>query len=108
MVKSQHKRLLSNLRNKGKLSVYTKGGIDVPLNLSCPKSKKRKIKVEGSESLCSWLRKRHPTIKSHNRSKVNKKVGGSKKVQKKSILSDLEREIVSKLESNGVDTSKIR
>ena len=81
MVNSQHKRLLSKLRNKGKLSVYTKGGIDVPLNISCPKSKKRKIKVEGSESLCSWLRKRHPTINRHNRSKRNKKV--NKKVNKK-------------------------
>lgn len=105
MVKSQHKRLISNLRKKGKLSVYTKSGVEVPLKISCPKKRKRITKVEGSEPLCSWLKKRHPTRKRRNRSKRQKKVGGSKK---KSILSDLEKQIVTRLERIGVDTSKIK
>lgn len=109
MVKSQHKRLISNLRNKGKLSLYTKNGVQVPLNISCPKKKKRIIKVNSKdkEPLCSWLRKRHPTRKRRYRSKRNKKVGGSKKIQKKSILSELEKQIVKKLERFGIDTNKI-
>ena len=108
MVKSQHKRLVSNLRKKGKLSLYTKAGIEVPLKISCPKKRKRITKVEGSEPLCSWLKKRHPTRKRVNRANRSKKFGGSKKVQKKSILSDLEKQIVTRLERIGVDTSQLK
>ena len=112
--KSNHLRLLKKLDKYGKLEVYTKVGRSVPLNISCNEvldRRRRKVRVNGSkkQSLCGWLKTRHRN-KKRGRKVGSKKIKGGSQQQAKdkdvgNSLGALERLIVDRLESVGVNTN---
>lgn len=138
MVESNHKKLLKRLRKSGKLSVYTKGGTKIPLNVVGRRSmNKLHVKPEKKQSLCGWLNKRHSKKRSNkrrNRRKRTKLNGGANlnktvnsnnnaenknkvssnvttdlkfKVDEAKMLSNLEKKIVERLNSIGVNVSSL-
>jgi hypothetical protein len=139
MVESNHKKLVKRLRKSGKLSVYTKQGQSIPLNISGRKlNRKLHVKPENKQSLCGWLKKRHSKKRSNKRRNRNKRTrlsGGADstnkpnnsannsqnknksssnaisevkfKVDEDKMLSNLEKKIVEKLNSIGLNTNTL-
>ena len=138
MVESNHRKLVKRLRRSGRLSVYTKGGKEIPLNIIGRRSmNKLHVKPENKQSLCGWLNKRHSKKRSNKRRKRRKRTklnGGANsnskpehavdaqsknkstsnattdvkfKVNESKMLSNLEKKIVEKLNSIGLNTSSL-
>lgn len=131
---SKHKKLVNRLKKSGKLSVYTKSGTAIPLNVVGRKSlQKKKLYPKKKESLCAWLNKKHSSKRRRHKKKTRLRGGGDAnqnenqnqnqdqqknvstspekkkklKISEDNMLSKLERKIVDKLNSMGLDTRSL-
>ena len=124
--------LVRLLRKQGKLSVYTKGGFRIPLNIGCSELKKKKTRKHSNTGVTRSGRKyrknsggvtrsgrhyrrggaKNSHIKNNNNNSKSKQIT-NKNVQNKlenkgsSLLKDVERNLVERLENIGIDPNAL-
>ena len=124
--------LVRLLRKQGKLSVYTKGGFRIPLNIKCSELKKKKTRKNSNTGVTRSGRKYRKNSGGVTRSGRNYRRGGAKnshvknsnnnskskqitnknvqnKIENKgsSLLKDVERNLVERLENIGIDPNAL-
>ena len=118
-------KLISQLRKEGKLHVYTKSGYKIPLKIACPeimvtkrktpKRSKRLLNKKLSPAKTRSGRKyqrrggsKHGVnhVKNNN-NKSNTKIKNTNNNSKGSLLKDVERNLINRLENLGINSKSI-